>query len=175
MFVAVNISAQQLATAGLVDHLEKALEATGLPATALQLEITESTVMNHAQPLMETLVALRALGVNLAVDDFGTGYSSLAYLKRLPVTTLKIDRSFIKGLGGEDDAFDRPIVDAIIKMAQSLHLDVVAEGVENFDQLDALRSLGCGAAQGFLWAEPMSADQVRIWLRGEQPAAVDRY
>ena len=121
--------------------------------------------MTDLAPVLDVLAQLRRLGVSLAVDDFGTGYSSLAYLKRLPVTTLKIDRAFVSGLGGIEDAFDRPIVDAIIKMAQSLGLDVIAEGVETPGQLDALSDLGGQFAQGFLWARPMTADDAVAWLR----------
>jgi len=126
--------------------------------------------MNDFEPVMNALDALRCLGVNLAIDDFGTGYSSLAYLKRLPVTTVKIDRSFVHGLGGIDDALDRPIVDAIIKMAQSLRLDVIAEGVETPEQLDVLRALGANVAQGFLWSKPLPAEQVAEWLAARIPA-----
>ncbi|MCB0898236.1 MAG: EAL domain-containing protein [Actinobacteria bacterium] len=165
VWVAVNISSRQLLSPTLVDEVESSLCAAGVPASALQLEITESAVMNDLEPVVDVLSGLRRLGVSLAVDDFGTGYSSLAYLKRLPVTTLKIDRAFIDGLGGADDAFDRPIVDAIIKMAQSLGLDVIAEGVETQEQLDALRALGGRFAQGFLWARPMAAEQAGLWLR----------
>lgn len=169
LWVAVNISSRQLLSPELVDHLAGALRATGIPPWALHLEITESVVMNHLEPVVDTLVALRALGLHLAVDDFGTGYSSLTYLKRLPVTAVKIDRSFISGLGGSDDAFDRPIVDAIIKMAYSLHLEVIGEGVETRRQFDALRSLGCGAAQGFLWSHPLPAEHVLDWVTVRAP------
>jgi EAL domain-containing protein (putative c-di-GMP-specific phosphodiesterase class I) len=121
--------------------------------------------MNDLEPVLDVLARLRQIGVSLAVDDFGTGYSSLAYLKRLPVTTLKIDRAFVSGLGGIDDAFDRPIVDAILKMAQSLGLDVIAEGVETQGQLDALGDLGGQFAQGFLWARPMRPEDAVRWLQ----------
>ena len=120
--------------------------------------------MNDLEPVLTSLESLRAAGVALAVDDFGTGYSSLSYLKRLPVTSVKIDRSFVRGLGGADDPFDRPIVDAIIRMAQSLHLEVIAEGVENAEQLSALRALGAQYAQGFLWAPALPADEIPAWL-----------
>ncbi|HQR80798.1 MAG TPA: EAL domain-containing protein [Actinomycetota bacterium] len=164
LWVAVNISSRQLLSPGLVDHVADSLRSTGIPPWGVHLEITESVVMNHLEPVIDTLVALRALGLHLAVDDFGTGYSSLTYLKRLPVTAVKIDRSFISGLGGSDDAFDRPIVDAIIKMAHSLHLEVIAEGVETPAQSDALHGLGCRAAQGFLWSRPLPAEQVPGWV-----------
>ena len=165
IWVAVNISSRQLLSPTLVDEVQRSLYEAGVPASCLQLEITESAVMTDLAPVLDVLAQLRRLGVSLAVDDFGTGYSSLAYLKRLPVTTLKIDRAFVSGLGGIEDAFDRPIVDAIIKMAQSLGLDVIAEGVEAPGQLDALSDLGGQFAQGFLWARPMTADDAVAWLR----------
>lgn len=162
--VAINISARELASPGLVDRVARSISAAGIPATAVQLEITESAVMNRPKRVIEALNSLRSLGVGLAVDDFGTGYSSLAYLKQLPVDTVKIDRSFIDGLGGPDDASDRPIVDAIINIAESLHLQVIAEGVENAAQLEALRQLGGDVAQGFLWSAPLPAEHVPGWL-----------
>ena len=165
IWVAVNISSRQLLSPTLVDEVQRSLYEAGVPASCLQLEITESAVMTDLAPVLDVLAQLRRLGVSLAVDDFGTGYPSLAYLKRLPVTTLKIDRAFVSGLGGIEDAFDRPIVDAIIKMAQSLGLDVIAEGVETPGQLDALSDLGGQFAQGFLWARPMTADDAVAWLR----------
>jgi diguanylate cyclase (GGDEF)-like protein len=165
IWVAVNISSRQLLSPTLVDEVERALQESGVPATSLQLEITESAVMNDLEPVLDVLAQLRQIGVSLAVDDFGTGYSSLAYLKRLPVTTLKVDRAFVSGLGGIDDAFDRPIVDAIIRMAQSLGLEVIAEGVETQGQLDALGDLGGQFAQGFLWARPMRPEDAVRWLQ----------
>ncbi|MEI2643272.1 MAG: EAL domain-containing protein [Candidatus Nanopelagicales bacterium] len=162
LWVAVNFSPRQLPD--LVEQVTQSLAVSGVPATAVHLEITESAVMNDLEPVLTSLESLRAAGVALAVDDFGTGYSSLSYLKRLPVTSVKIDRSFVRGLGGADDPFDRPIVDAIIRMAQSLHLEVIAEGVENAEQLSALRALGAQYAQGFLWAPALPADEIPAWL-----------
>ncbi len=107
--------------------------------------------------------AIRAMGVHLAVDDFGTGYSSLAYLKALPVTSVKIDQSFVAALSTEDSAAPA-IVDAIISMARALRLDVIAEGVESPHQLDVLRHLGAGMAQGYLWSRPLEADDVPPWM-----------
>ena len=170
LWVAVNISSRQLLAPGLVDHLGRTLQETGVPASAVHLEITESALMSDLSAVVERLAALRSLGLRLAIDDFGTGYSSLAYLKRLPVTTVKIDRSFVNGLGGAEDAFDRPIVDAIIKMAQSLHLDVVAEGVETREQLVTLQALGTRAAQGFLWSPPLPEQEVPDWITAHVPA-----
>jgi diguanylate cyclase (GGDEF)-like protein len=164
LWVAINISSRQLRAEDAVARVAESMTRAGISPSAVHLEITESAVMNDLDPIVDTLVALRSLGLNLAVDDFGTGYSSLAYLKRLPVATLKIDRSFISGLGRDDDAFDRPIVDAIIKMAQALHLEVIAEGVETPQQRDTLCALGATVAQGFLWSEPLAADDVPGWV-----------
>lgn len=175
LWVAVNISSRQLHTPDFVAHVTQSIEASGVPATALHLEITESVVMTDPGPVLSSLQALRAAGVALAVDDFGTGYSSLSYLKQLPVTSVKIDRSFVNGLGGEDDPFDRPIVDATIRMAQSLHLEVVAEGVENEEQLEALQTLGAHLAQGFLWSPGVPSDEVAGWLAARTAATDSNY
>ncbi len=169
LYVAVNISARQLLARGLVERVKHSLESTGIPASAVQLEITESAVMNDLEPIVDTLTALRALGLSLAVDDFGTGYSSLSYLKRLPVTTVKIDRSFVSELAGRDGASDRPIVDAILKLAEALRLDVIAEGVEDERQLRELTKLGGRVAQGFYWARPMPPSEIRDWIGAHQP------
>lgn len=165
LWMAVNISPRQLPH--LVEHVAASLAEWQVPAETLHLEITESAVMNDSEPVLASLDSLRAAGVALAVDDFGTGYSSLSYLKRLPVTAVKIDRSFVRGLGGSEDPFDRPIVDAIIHMAQSLRLEVIAEGVENAEQLAALRSLGARYAQGFLWSAGIAPDEVPGWLAAQ--------
>ncbi len=164
LWVAVNLSSRQLLDPLLVEHVAHSMLQAGVPPSAVHLEITESALMGDLDPVLTTLDALRALGLNLAVDDFGTGYSSLSYLKRLPVATLKIDRSFVDGLGGADDHSDRPIADAILKLASALQLDVIAEGVENEQQLHVLQSLGGRIAQGFLWSRPIPADQIGVWL-----------
>jgi EAL domain-containing protein (putative c-di-GMP-specific phosphodiesterase class I) len=136
----------------------EALARADLPADALCLEITESVLMEEVEATGNTLHALKRLGVHLAVDDFGTGYSSLSYLKRFPVDLLKIDRSFIDGLGTDPE--DGAIVLAIVSLAEALRLEVVAEGVEHFHQLDALHRLGCDGIQGFLLARPAPADRL---------------
>jgi diguanylate cyclase (GGDEF)-like protein len=154
--VTVNLSARQFADPDLIAVVADALARAGLPADALSLEITESVLMEEVEATAETLHALKRLGVHLAVDDFGTGYSSLSYLKRFPVDLLKIDRSFIDGLGTDPE--DGAIVLAIVSLAQALRLAVVAEGVEHFHQLEALHHLGCDAVQGFLLGRPAAAD-----------------
>jgi diguanylate cyclase (GGDEF)-like protein len=154
--VTVNLSARQFADPGLIDVVAEALARACLPADALWLEITESVLMEEVEATANTLYALKRLGVHLAVDDFGTGYSSLSYLKRFPVDLLKIDRSFIDGLGTDPE--DGAIVLAIVSLAQALRLEVVAEGVEHFHQLEALHRLGCDAVQGYLLARPGPPD-----------------
>ena len=151
--VSVNLSARQLGRPKLVDDVDQALRESGLDPDRLWLEITESVLMEDADTTVVTLERLRALGVHLSVDDFGTGYSSLAYLRRFPVDALKVDRSFVAGLG--EDAEDSAIVEAVVSMAHSLHLSVVAEGVETDEQLARLRELGCELAQGFYFAAPV--------------------
>ncbi|WDF32626.1 EAL domain-containing protein [Arthrobacter agilis] len=163
--IAVNLSARQLQDAGLFDTVADAIDRAGIDPAAVELEITESTLMKDVDRSMATLTRLRSLGVGLSVDDFGTGYSSLSYLSRFPVTTLKIDRSFVEGLGGAD-VHAQPIVAAVTVMAAALGLDVVAEGVETQDQLAELEKLEVGAAQGYLWAGAMPPGEVAPWLAG---------
>jgi diguanylate cyclase (GGDEF)-like protein/PAS domain S-box-containing protein len=162
--VAVNLSARQLRDANLLDVVRSAIEETGIAADAVTLEIPEALVMNDSDLSLGTLHALRSLGVRLAVDDFGTGYCSFSYLKQLPVNVLKIDRSFIRGLGGIDP-HDTSIVSAIVRLAHGLGLDVVAEGVETAEQRDELRRMGRTLGQGFLWSRPLTSDDVSPWLR----------
>ncbi|HEX2039797.1 MAG TPA: EAL domain-containing protein [Acidimicrobiales bacterium] len=164
MTVAVNLSARQLGDPKLVDRVGSLLAAHGLPPRALSLEITESVLMDDAESARRTLGELKSLGVYLAVDDFGTGYSSLAYLKRFPVDALKVDKSFVDGLGREGE--DGAIVRAIVTLAQTLGLDTVAEGVETAEQVERLVELGCVFAQGYHFARPMPAEQLDRWLAG---------
>ena len=153
--VAVNLSAAQFRQQDLLTQVEAALAAANLPADALELEVTESILMIDAEGTAKMLNALNAMGVTLAIDDFGTGYSSLAYLKRFSVSTLKVDRSFVNGIGidGEDAA----ICSAIIGLARSLRLDVVAEGVETQAQYDWLAKAGCHIIQGYFTGRPAPA------------------
>jgi diguanylate cyclase (GGDEF)-like protein len=155
--VAVNLSARQFQEAGLVGHVTDALADTGLDPRCLQLEITESSAMQNAQTAIQTLRELKALGVGLSIDDFGTGYSSLSYLRRFPIDTLKIDQSFIRDIGTDPD--DAAIASAIIALAHTLKLTVVAEGVETEDQLEFLSRHGCDRTQGYLFSRPLSAER----------------
>ena len=151
----VNLSARQFERAGMVERVSEALADAGLPPSRLCLEITETTLMSRAEQALETLNRLRALGVSLAIDDFGIGYSSLTYLRRFPVDTLKIDRSFVEGLPG--NAFDLAIVRAVNGLSRSLGLEIVAEGVEREEQAASLRELGVSRAQGWLYDRPLDA------------------
>ena len=164
--VAVNVSARNINDPALPDAVAAALVAAGLPAAKLILEITESSIMGDPELTIPTLRRLAAIGITLSLDDFGTGYSSLAYLHRLPVREVKIDRSFVMGLasgGGADSTASDVLVRSIIGLGASLGLRVVAEGVETAQVLEQLRSLGCDLAQGFHIGRPMgSADLVRF-------------
>jgi EAL domain-containing protein (putative c-di-GMP-specific phosphodiesterase class I) len=153
--MAVNVSARQLERQEFVVKVEELLQRYGLPPGSLELELTETGIMSGSERGSETLRALEALGVSLAVDDFGTGYSSLAYLKRLSVDRLKIDRSFIQDIPLHAD--DAEIAATIIAMARQLKLSVVAEGVENEAQEAFLRQQGCELVQGFYYSSALSA------------------
>jgi diguanylate cyclase (GGDEF)-like protein len=156
--LAVNISARQLASPGLVDSVATVLRTAGLPASALTLEITENVLVDTEDRTLSKLVLLRELGARLAIDDFGTGYSSLSYLQRLPVDVLKIDRSYIAGIGYKPEMAS--LTSTIIHLGQELGLTVVAEGIEETEQRDALLEMGCDLGQGFLFAEPLHAEDV---------------
>jgi diguanylate cyclase (GGDEF)-like protein len=172
LVMSVNLSAKQFQNPKLVEEIAHALDESGLAASSLKLEITESTVMQDAPVTLTKLNELKELGVRLAIDDFGTGYSSLGYLKRFPVDTLKIDRSFVKGLSSEGG--DSAIVRAVVTVAKSLNMDVTAEGVETEGQLAELKALGCDRWQGFLFARPVSAERVAPLLALDQPKEVAR-
>lgn len=150
--IAINLSARQFRQSGLIDAVRVAIEESGIPPEKVELEITEGMVMDDVETAIETMRALRDLGIQLAIDDFGTGYSSLSYLKRFPINTLKLDRAFIRDLpqGAEDAA----ITEAVIALAKSLKLHVVAEGVETREQLGFLSKRHCAYVQGFLLARP---------------------
>jgi predicted signal transduction protein with EAL and GGDEF domain/DNA-binding response OmpR family regulator len=170
LHVSVNVSAQQLRHPhGLVADVLAALESSGLPAGALELELTESAFIDADEDSLAALRALRERGISLALDDFGTGYSSLGYLRRLPVDCLKIDRSFVADLPGDEDA--GRMLEAILGIAAAMRLRTVAEGVETETQLAMLRRHGCLEAQGFLISRPVPAAAFRALLEAAVPAA----
>ena len=156
--IAVNLSVRQLRHKRFAEKVAEILDETGLAADWLEVELTESMVMQYAKETLGMLWQLKSMGIRLSVDDFGTGYSSLNYLKRLPVDTLKIDRSFVERI--DSDADDQAISDAIIALAASLHLRVVAEGVETEAQYGYLRDHGCDEAQGYFFSRPVTGDEV---------------
>jgi diguanylate cyclase (GGDEF)-like protein/PAS domain S-box-containing protein len=162
--ISVNLSVRQLQSDTIVADVREALETSGLPASSLVLEITESVMMADTELAVSRLYALKELGVRLAMDDFGTGYSSLSYLGRFPVDILKMDRSFL----AEDK--NEPLAAAVIALGESLSLDVVAEGIEYDEQAVSLRDLGCDLGQGFLFARPMPQDALHDYL-GESDAS----
>ncbi len=166
LVIAVNLSVRQFRSENVVELTRRVLAETRLPADCLELELTESMFMEHAEQSIETLKTLKSLGVQLAIDDFGTGYSSLTYLKRFPIDKLKIDQSFVHGLA--NDPNDREIAATIIAMARSLKLNVLAEGVESEQQLDFLNRHGCDYYQGYLFHRPAPAQQLEAWLRDNQ-------
>jgi diguanylate cyclase (GGDEF)-like protein/PAS domain S-box-containing protein len=155
--VSVNCSAQQFQREGFVETVDLILRGTGLPASCLELEITESVIVQHSEEVIARFAALDAMGVRISIDDFGTGYSSLSYLKRFAIHQLKIDQSFVRDISSDPD--DAAIVSAIIAISHSLGLKVVAEGVETAEQLAFLRSLGCDGAQGYYFSRPVGADE----------------
>ncbi len=169
--LSVNLSARQFAEPELVGQVAAILAETGLEPASLELEITESVLMDESETGIETLKALRALGVRLVLDDFGTGYSSLSYLKNLPLDTIKIDRSFVAELTGDGE--DTPIVAAVIALAHGLGMEVVAEGIETAEQLAGLRLLGCDLGQGFFYARPLPPDELTALLAAGRPLGGD--
>ena len=156
--VAVNLSPAQFRHRSMTEHVQAALELSGLPAGRLELEITESVLLQDDADVMRTLFALRALGVRISMDDFGTGYSSLSYLRRFPFDKIKIDQSFVQGMAKHDDC--RAIVRAVIGLGQSLKIAVNAEGVETAEQWEALRAEGCNQVQGYLFSKPRPGGDV---------------
>lgn len=153
----MNLSGRQFRQPDLAEMIEQSLAETGLAPARLALELTESTLLHHVEQSAAVLDRLHALGVAVLLDDFGTGYSSLAYLKRLPLSALKIDRSFVRDLTSDFD--DAAIVTAIVTMAHNLGLGVIAEGVEMRAQLEFLRGLGTDAVQGYLFGRPQPAEE----------------
>lgn len=169
LMVSVNLSGRQLQHSGLIDDIIDVLRETRLAPEHLRLEITESVLMVDLRVTIAQLSRLQGLGVMLAIDDFGTGYSSFDYLKRFPVETIKIDKSFVDGLG--EDSNDSAIIQSVISLAHALKMTVVAEGVEKVTQLEELRVLGCDRFQGYLFARPMPAKDAGALIRSESLGA----
>ncbi len=161
--MAVNLSAVQFKRGDVEQSVSRALEASGLAPPLLELELTESILIQNAEGVLASLKRLKQMGVKLSIDDFGTGYSSLSYLKRFDIDKLKIDQSFVRGLGSDED--DEAIVRAVIQMAHSLNLKTIAEGVETEEIVASLRRFGCDGAQGYHFARPMPASEVTEFLR----------
>ncbi|MHB1143795.1 MAG: EAL domain-containing protein [Thiobacillus sp.] len=170
MIMSVNLSALQFRRAGLIGMVAGALDRSGLPPHLLELELTESILLHDVENTLDTVQQLKAMGVRLSIDDFGTGYSSLSYLKRFAVDRLKIDRSFVRDLETDPDSV--AIVRAVIQLARSLRLDIIAEGVETEAQLSFLREEGCPGVQGFLFSRPLTSADMKVFLR-EHRAPVD--
>jgi EAL domain-containing protein (putative c-di-GMP-specific phosphodiesterase class I) len=163
--VSLNFSLRQLQQRRFLDQVRETFRTHGVSPTSLELEITETTLMEDPERTIRILDALYGMGLHLAIDDFGTGYSSLSALQQFPINTLKIDRSFVRDVAIDRD--DAAIVDAIIQMAHSLQLEVVAEGVESEQQLDFLRKHGCDYAQGHLFGDPVTAEEFGTLLIAE--------
>ncbi len=165
-FVSVNVAVRQVWDSDLVRDVAKVLEETGLPPALLQLELTESAVMGSTGQPLRALHALHEMGVRIAIDDFGTGYSNLAYLSRLPVTALKLDGSFVRGFQSPDDPnpADETIVVALVELAHRLGLTVTAECVENAEQAERLRRIGCDTGQGWFYSRPVAPDRISAML-----------
>ncbi len=158
MKMAVNLSGRQFEQQDVVQTVARVLEETGLDASWLELEVTESMVVNNVQRAMQVLQQLRELGIAIALDDFGTGYCSLTYLKNFPITTIKIDRSFIQDV--TDNLNSAAITQAIIALAHSLHLEVLADGVETEKQMAYLKTHACEKAQGYFISRPLPANRL---------------
>ena len=174
--IGVNLSAVQLHQEGFLQEVIDTLKELDLPRDSLEMaphllefEVTESVSIHGQENAIEWLRTLKSMGVRLSIDDFGTGYSSLSYLKRLPIDTIKIDQSFVRGITTDPD--DAAIIEAIIRMAHSLRLDVIAEGVETAAQLDFLRVRDCDQVQGFFYSEPLSAERFSELLSGQEELA----
>jgi EAL domain-containing protein (putative c-di-GMP-specific phosphodiesterase class I) len=159
--MSVNLSALVFRQPDLIERVAEALSTSGLAPGLLELELTESVLVDDVERMIETVRRLKALGVMLAIDDFGTGYSSLAYLKRFAVDKLKIDQSFVRG----DDPQDAAIVQAVIQLGQSLQLKTIAEGAETEAQVERLRSKGCFEVQGYYFSRPLPAEEFVEFLR----------
>jgi EAL domain-containing protein (putative c-di-GMP-specific phosphodiesterase class I) len=160
--LAINVTAIQLEKNNLAETIETLLAQQGVDPKYLEIEVTESMVMNDTETVISVLKKLQALGISIAMDDFGTGYSSLAYLRRLPLNVLKVDRSFV--MHSDENEQDAQLVRTIVAMGHALGLTVVAEGVETAGQVDLLRGIGCDRAQGYFFSRPLSSERLELWL-----------
>ena len=166
----VNISMRQFKEKDFASTLTGILNATGLPPGCLEIELTESIIMTDTEHTVKILQELKNLGIRLSIDDFGTGFSSLSYLKTMPIDVIKIDRSFIRDI--PSDADDIAITTAIINMAHSLGIEVVAEGVETMEQFELLKELGCDNIQGYLFMKPAGAQETEAFIERWQPSSI---
>jgi EAL domain-containing protein (putative c-di-GMP-specific phosphodiesterase class I) len=164
--MAVNLSARQFGQKNLLKSIADILDETGMDAKNLELELTESMMMNDTESAKKTLHNIKSLGIHLSIDDFGTGYSSLSYLKNLPVDTLKIDKTFTDDIILHSD--EAPIVASIIALAKNLKLKVVAEGVETYEQVKYLSAHHCDEMQGYYFSKPAKAEAIEMLLRTEK-------
>jgi diguanylate cyclase (GGDEF)-like protein/PAS domain S-box-containing protein len=165
--MSVNISARHFQHHSLVDDVAHALEVSGIDPSSLVLEITETVLVQDSEAVISRMLEMKLLGVHFAIDDFGTGYSSLSYLQRFPIDILKVDKSFVDGVGAANDG---ALAEAVVHLGATLRLQTVAEGIERPDQMAGLRALGCAFGQGFLFAEPLDADQLDAFLESESLA-----
>jgi EAL domain-containing protein (putative c-di-GMP-specific phosphodiesterase class I) len=161
----INVSARQLPDEGLSAHIARAIEESGIPPGAVVLELTERMLLEHNDDALELMTRLKSLGIALAIDDFGTGYSSLSHLQRLPIDVLKIDRTFVDAIASDEHA--STLARTVVSLGELMSLDIVAEGIENHEQAERLRALGCNAGQGYYFGLPMPA--------ADLPAYAERY
>jgi EAL domain-containing protein (putative c-di-GMP-specific phosphodiesterase class I) len=169
--VSVNVSARQFRDAGFVDTVRHVVEHSGMAPGTLVLELTESVLMRRDERVRTDMQMLGDLGVRIAIDDFGTGYSSLSYLREFPISILKIDKSFIDGLGHSQQQY--ALVEGIARIADTLGVQVIAEGIENAVQRDLLAAMGCPLGQGYLFARPLTADQAGLLVQDDaEPTGV---
>jgi EAL domain-containing protein (putative c-di-GMP-specific phosphodiesterase class I) len=166
MKLSINISPRQFRRQAFVDDVAKILHHIPIPEKSLDMEITEGVVIHNVEEAISTLTTLTSMGISFSLDDFGTGYSSISYLKRLPVSTLKIDRSFIRDISY--DRSDRVLVETIITMGRLLDLNVIAEGVEDKEQVEILKGFNCDSYQGFLFCKPLMVEEFQQLLIAEE-------
>jgi len=168
--VSVNLSMCQFLSGSLVDNVKKALEKSGLPPTCLEIELTESLLADNVEKTVASLKELKALGIRLSLDDFGTGYSSLSHITRFPIDVLKVDRAFIKDVTANRE--NATLTTAIVALAKSLHLEIVAEGVETLDHFNFVKDLGCDEIQGFFFSAPVPSEGFKSALKNIERQAL---